>query len=180
MDNENASPKITGKEFIRKQWKVLSTFATVIVAGIIGAFLVFLWFVDSAQTTGFVPSMIGAWTIGYTVSFVLTLIFWELILVGSWVLVLCGIIFYRWYKSVPEEERDGWPKGSKRDGGGAFGFLIMLTWLVITYIEGRWDTAFQLWTLNDWIFTWLSALFWDLLIFGIPMLLYFIWWIKND
>jgi hypothetical protein len=108
-------------------------------------------------------------------------IFWELVLVGSWVIVVAAAIFFLWYKQLPEEEQDiTREKRGKREEGDAFGFFIALAWLIIIYVDDRWDLAFEDWTLNDWVYSWMAAVFWVLLIIGIPVAIYFFWWIGKE
>ncbi|MGY5873915.1 MAG: hypothetical protein RTV72_16835 [Candidatus Thorarchaeota archaeon] len=177
-DNEILDEK--GRRFLRRQWKMMVVFAALFSVALVEGLLVLTWFVTSAQSTGFIPAMLGQWTIGYVVTFILHLIFWELLLVVSWLAVVASIIAIRWYKGLPEEDKLESSGRSKRDGGDAFGFLVGLTWLVVVWLDGRWNLAFESWTFNDWIYSCLAAIGWDLLIFGIPMALFFIWWIRKE
>lgn len=168
------------KRFLKRHWKMTLVFAAVFAAAISGAILVFLWFVGIAQSTSLVPTTIGQFSIGILITFILHAIFWELILVVSWVLVLVAIIIVKWYKQLPEEEREGWPKRGKREESDAFGFFIGIVWLIVVWFDGRWNLAFEDWTLNNWIYSALAACGWVFLIFGIPIALYFLWWINNE
>lgn len=168
------------KRFLKRHWKMTIVFATLFAAAISAAILVFLWFVGIAQSTSLVPSTIGQFSIGSLVLFIFHAIFWELLLVVSWVLVAVAIIIVKWYKTLPEEERDGWPKRGKREESDAFGFFIGIAWLIVVWLDGRWNLAFDSWTLNDWVYSGLAACGWVFLIFGIPMALYFIWFIMNE
>ncbi|MHA2603414.1 MAG: hypothetical protein AM324_014935 [Candidatus Thorarchaeota archaeon SMTZ1-83] len=145
------------KRFLKRHWKMTIVFAAVFVAAVVGAVLVFLWFIDTAQATGLLPSILGEFTVGYLVTFFLHVIFWELLLVASWVFVIILVIYFKWYMKLPEEER-----------------------MDIIWIDGRWDLAFNSWTLNDWVFSWLWAVFWVMLIIGIPVMLYFLYWIRTE
>jgi hypothetical protein len=168
------------KKFLRKHWRTMSIFVVVGAVAVVEAIYVLLWFVSTAQSTGFVPTTLGQWTIGYIVAFILHLIFWELLLVVSWVLVVAGLIFYRWWKTLSDEEKAPRPKRGKREDGDAFGFLVIITWLFVVWFDGRWTLPFQAWTFNDWVYSFLAAVGWDLLIFGIPLLLYFIYWTRKE
>ncbi|MHA2066578.1 MAG: hypothetical protein ACXABY_19575, partial [Candidatus Thorarchaeota archaeon] len=55
-----------------------------------------------------------------------------------------------------------------------------ITWLIVVWVDGRWNLAFESWTFNDWVYSFLAALAWDLLIFGVPIALAFIWWIRKE
>ena len=168
------------KKFLRKHWRIMSLFGVIGMVAVIAAVYVLTWFVAIAQTTGFVPSTIGEWSVGNFVNFVIHLIFWELLLVVSWVLVLVGIIFYRWWPTLTDEEKKGKPKRSKRDGGDAFGFFVFIVWLIVVYLDGRWAQPLNAWTFTDWVYSFLVAVGWILIIFGIPLALYFFWWMRKE
>jgi len=155
--------------FLKRHWKMTIVFAVVFAAAIAAAVLVLLWFVDMAQTTALVPSTLGEFSIGYLVTFVLHLIFWELVLVGSWVLVIVLVIYLRWYIKLPDEERLGERKRGSREEGDIFGFFIFLAFLIIVWIDNRWNLPFNSWTLTDWVYIGIAAVGWVFVIFGIPI-----------
>lgn len=179
MNNSDEPLDEFEKRFLKRHWKMTIVFAAVFAAAVTGAILVFLWFVANAQATGFVPALLGQWTVGNLVNFILHVIFWELLLVISWVLVIVLVIIFQWYRNLPDEEREGWPKRGRREEGDAFGFLFAIVWLIIVWLDGRWDLAFESWTFNDWVYSCLAAAGWIFLIFGIPIAIYFIWWIRK-
>ncbi|MFW9804755.1 MAG: hypothetical protein ACFFFC_19015, partial [Candidatus Thorarchaeota archaeon] len=82
------------KRFLKRHWKMTIVFAVIIAAAVAAAILVFLWFIDTAQTSGLVPSMLGEFTIGYLITLILHMIFWELALVASWVIVVVAAIYF--------------------------------------------------------------------------------------
>ena len=189
MENMNEKPSDEAwRAFLRRHWKMTVAVAGLIAAAVIAAFLVFLWVVADAQATGLVPPNLGLWTVGYCFTFVIQVILWELILVASWVIPVAVVIFFLWYRKIPVEERkefEGrpkkkWPRrGRSASGGSGFSFLVTVTWLVIIWLEGRWNTAFGAWTFTDWVNTWVAALLWDVLIFGIPIAIVLILWIRR-
>ncbi len=165
------------KRFLLKNWKMTLVMAVCIAAAAIVALLVFLWVVNEAIATAFAPVALGDWTIGLIVAFVLHLIFWELLLVASWGIPLAAVLYWQFSK-LPDAEL--WkPRGGKREGGDAFGFLIALAWLLMIWIDGRWNQTFQDWTFIEWVYSWLTALGWVLLIFGIPAVVIFVLWLIN-
>jgi len=168
------------KRFLKKHWRMILPMIVLGAVAIFAAIFVFTWFVALAQATALVPATLGEWSIGYMITFILHLIFWELLLVGSWVLVLVLILIFRWYMKLPEEEREMKPKRGRREEGDAFGFVVGITWLIIVWLDGRWNLAFNSWTFNDWVYSFLAALMWDLIIFGIPILLGFLWWMNKE
>ena len=160
-----------------KRHKEMTAFMVIGVAiAAVTTVLVFLSVVANAQAAGLVPMELGLWSVSYFITFVIHLLFWEAAFVASWLIPLSLIIYFAWYKELPEKERKEY-EGSKcrksKDNG--FSFFIGLIWLVIVWVGGKWDLAFQAWTFNDWIFTWLSAGLWALLIVGIPGTMYVIW-----
>jgi fucose permease len=168
------------KEFVRTHWRMMAVIAAFFSVAAATGLYVALWFVASTQAVGFVPAAIGQWTIGYAFSFILHLIFWELLLVASWVLVIVALIFTQWYNKLPvEEHREGSKRHSRKESN-AFSFLVGLTWLIVVWLDGNWNLAFQSWSLDYLVYSCLAALAWDLLIFGIPIALFFIWWIRKN
>jgi MFS family permease len=166
-ENPNEEPWI---KFLRRHWEIVILIAGMIIgAGIVGIF-VFLGFVADAQAIGLVPSLLGEWTVGYFIMFILSLILWELIFVGTWTIPIALILYYHWYKKLPkkeQEEYEGKPKRRKSKDEGGFSFFVGLVWLIIVLLYGKWNLAFQEWTFNDWVYTWLIAFLIVLLIVAI-------------
>ncbi|MEE9115442.1 MAG: hypothetical protein V3U09_00930 [Thermoplasmata archaeon] len=189
MKNEEMIDDEVWKSFLRKHWKATLSMIGAGVGAAIAGLLVFLWVVADAQATGLVPAGLGEWTVGYVFTFMLNVILWELILVGSWVIPVAIGIFFQWYKKLPDEERkkyEGkpkkkWPRHGMSAGGddGGIGLLVFITWLIIVWVDGKWNLAFQSWTFNDWIYTGLAAILWDLLIIGVPAGILIIWWTRR-
>ncbi|MHA1906672.1 MAG: hypothetical protein ACW98Y_05220 [Candidatus Thorarchaeota archaeon] len=167
------------KRFLRRHWRMAIVFAVIIAAAVIVAIVVALWFLTTAQATALVPAMLGQWSIGHVILFCFHLLFWEILLVGSWLLVIVLVIIFQWYMKLPEEERRERPSRGRREESDAFGFLVTMTWLIVVWVDGNWNLAFESWTINDWVYSFLAAMLWDLLIFGIPIMLAFLWWIRK-
>jgi hypothetical protein len=180
MSEDEAFLDAEEKRFLKKHWRMIMILIVIGAVALIVAAFVFTWFVALAQSIGLVPTTLGLWSIGHVITFILYLIFWELVLVGSWVLVIVAVVLIRWYMKLPEEERQQKPKRGRREEGDAFGFLVGITWLIVVWLDGRWDLAFNAWTFNDWIYSFLAALMWDLIIFGIPILIGFLWWMNKE
>ncbi|UCE28574.1 MAG: hypothetical protein JSV85_04645 [Candidatus Bathyarchaeota archaeon] len=165
------------KNFLKRHWKAtLLMISAGIVATIAGVFT-FLWVVADAQTTGLVPMMLGEWTVGYVVTFILNVILWELIFVGSWVIPLVIVVYVVWYRKLLDDERMRASKAS--EGSGGFGLFNLITWLIVVWFDGKWDLPFQSWSFDDWVYSWLTAILWDLLIVAIPAGIFVIWWISS-
>ena len=160
--------------FLKRHWKMTIVMAVSCAAAAIVALFVFLWVAANAQATGLVPVALGQWTVGYLITFILNVIFWELLLVVSWLIPLFAA-YYWWFNKQPDA--DIWKPGrGRREGGDAFGFLIGIAWLIMIWIDGRWTQELQTWTFIEWIYSWLTALGWVLIIFGIPAVIIFILW----
>lgn len=163
-------------KFLKRQWKMTLVIAGLIAAAAVAALFVFLWVVADAQATGLVPASIGLWSVGYVITFILHVILWEFVFVGTWGIPVAALIYLLWWKKIPDEERKeyvGEPKKKRRGmaagrGGGFISFIVTITWLIMIWINGRWNLAFQAWTFNDFVYSWLHAAAWDLLILGIP------------
>jgi len=165
------------RRFLLRHWKMTLVMAVCIAAAAIVALLVFLWVVNEAIATALVPVVLGDWTIGFVVTFILHVIFWELLLVVSWGIPLAAVLYWQFSK-LPDAEL--WkPKGGRRESGDAFGFLVGVAWLIMIWIDGRWNQTFNVWTFTEWIYSWLTALGWVLLIFGVPAVIILILWFVN-
>jgi hypothetical protein len=175
------------KKFLRKHWKMLVFFVVGAILVVIGAILVFLWFVGDAQLTGLVPETLGLWTMGYLVTFLLHVIFWEFLFIGIPVILAALTAWRLWWKKLPDEERQEYRRGhlfgkrSRRSsGGGAISFLINIVFIIKVYFDGNWDFPFATWTFDYLVYSYLWALIWILIIFGIPIAIGATWWIRHQ
>jgi len=121
------------KNLLKRHWQMFILFIIVAITAIIGAIYVFLWFVGDAQSTGLVPKILGSWTMGNLISFILNFIFWEILFIGIPLIIVFAIVYLLWWKKLPDDERKEYRKGhifgkrSKRtDGEGAISFLIFV------------------------------------------------------
>ena len=172
------------KQFVRRH----SGFTLLMIGGFaaaaLAALFVFLWVVASAQASGLVPSVLGLWTVGYGLTFILSVILWELLLVATWATPVALAVFFLWYKKLPEEERREYEGTSRRRkaarGSGGISFFTWLVWLVIVWTYGRWNLAFQNWTFNQLVYSWIAAGLVVLLIVGIPGAIYLVWSFRKN
>ena len=174
-------------KFMRKHWKMfVSWIALAILAGI-GAVYVFLWFVGEAQLTGLVPETLNLWTMGYVVIFILNVIFWEVVFVVIPIIIAIAAIYLLWWKKLPDAERTEYRqkhlfgKRSRRaDGGGAISCLINIVFIIKVYLDGNWDVPFANWKFDYLVYSYLWAIVWILVIFGIPIAIGATLWMRHE
>ncbi len=170
------------RRFLRRHRNMFLLLIVGAILAFVGAILVFLWFVGQAQSTGMVPATLGLWTVGYIVTFLLNLIFWEILLIAIPVIV-AAIIAWLWWKRLPYEERAEYrffrTRSRARNGGNAFTFLVNIAFLIKIYLDGNWHLPFNDWTFNYLVYSYVTALVWILIIFGIPIAIGLIWWISR-
>ncbi len=183
-------PKEIWKQFLKKH----RTIALVAIAGIIGAFIsavyVFLWRATGTEAVTRYPPTLDLWTVGFVITLVIDLILWEILLIGIPVIAGIIILYMLWWKKLPADEQQAinisprgknpQKKGKRRSGSGAFNFLVTITWLIIIFVNGMWDTAFKLWSFTYLINSLISAFLWDLLILGIPAAIALTWWLRRE
>jgi hypothetical protein len=175
-----------GWEFIlRKHWLKLIPFVLVIVAAFISGIYVFLWHNEIGLGFGtFWSYTFNDWSFGLVVVYILFLALREFLLVGLPTLAVLGVIFgIMWYSLSTEnrEELKAWNKREqekkkslgKRASGGASGctFLVTIVFLIIMAINGKWNTPFGNMDFQYFVITYLNALIWAAIIFGIPILI---------
>jgi len=175
------------KKFLKNHWIMFILFIVGVAWAAIGAVLVFLWFVEDAQLTGLVPETLGLWTMGYLVTFFLNLIFWEVLFIGIPVILVILVIYFLWWKKLPDKESKEYKDGhlfgkrsSKKDGGGGISFLINIGFIIKVYLDGNWNEPFADWTFDYLVFSYLTVIIWILVIFGIPILIGGSWWIRHE
>ena len=84
------------KKFLRKQWKMVVLFIVGAILASIGATLVCLWVVGEVQLAGLVPATLGLWSMGHLVTFLLRLVFWEVLIIGVPVILAAVAIIFLW------------------------------------------------------------------------------------
>ena len=180
-ESENGSE--IWKKFLRNHWNMLVLFIVGTILASIGAILVYLWFVGDAQSTGMVPTSLGQWTMGHLVTFLLHLIFWEVLLIGVPV-IIAAVAGWLWWKKLPNEEKKEchfFGKSSRAtSGGGGISLLFWIVFAIKVFTDGNWNVAFATWTFDYLVHACITALIWILIIFGIPIVLGIIWWIRHE
>ena len=170
------------KTFLRKHWEMVVLFVVAAVLASVGAILVFLWFVGDAQSTGMVPTTLGLWTMGHSVTFMLHLIFWELLLIGV-PAIIGAVAGWQWWKRLPDEEKKEYhffgSSSRTTGGGGGVSILFFIAFCLKVFIDGNWDVAIASWTF-DYVDSMISILIWVAIIFAIPAAIGIIWWINHE
>lgn len=169
--------------FWQKHRYMLLLAAVVLVVAAVGAILVYLWFVGQAQANGLVPGTLGLWSMGTVVTFLLHLLFWEVLIVGI-PLAVAAIVGWSWWRRLPPEEARNYRFLDRRsrsgDGGNAFSLLVFIAFCLKVYTDGNWDVAFATWSLDYLVSSLVTALVWIAIIFGIPLVVGLIWWLARD
>ena len=170
------------KLFLRKHWRVAAIFVAACVLAVIGAVLVFWWFVGTAQSTGLVPSTLNLWSMGHLVTFVVLLIVWEIILIGIPV-VIGAIAGWRWWTRLPVKERKQYhffDKRSRTAGQGGMSLFIFLAFVLKVFLDGRWNEPMAGWTVNYVVVSLIWILVWTAVIIGIPLAIAAVLWIRHE
>jgi Sec-independent protein secretion pathway component TatC len=162
------------KIFVKNHWNMLIFWIIAGILATVGVIYVYLWFVEDAQNTGMVTMILGQWSMGNLVTFILHLIFWELLLIGIPV-AIAAILGWTWWKKIPDEERQMYQffgKGSRtQNGGNGISFLFFVVFCIKVYIDGKWDIAIASWTLDYVVNSIITILVWGAIIFGIPAII---------
>lgn len=171
------------KRFLRKHWSIVAFFVVAVILAFIGAIYVYLWFVGDAQSTGLVPSILGDWTMGHIVTFILNLIFWELVFIGIPVIV-GAVAGWQWWRRLPAEEKREYHFFGRRSrttgGSGGFSLFLFIVFAIKVYIDGKWNEAISEWTLDYVVGSMITILIWMAVIIGIPAAIGIVWWIRHE
>ena len=180
---ETENNSITWRKFLKHHWNMLVYWIIAAIIAAIGAVIVYLWFVGDAQSTNMVPMILGQWTMGNIVTFILHLVFWELLIIGIPV-AIAAIIGWIWWKQIPDEERKEYQffgKGSRTErGGGGISFLFFVAFCIKIYIDGNWNVAIGSWTLDYVVDSMVTLLVWGAIIFGIPAIIIGLIWLSRQ
>ncbi|MFX0074414.1 MAG: hypothetical protein ACFE96_03155 [Candidatus Hermodarchaeota archaeon] len=170
---------------LKKHWYRLIPFVLVIIAAFISGIYVFFWHNEIGFGMGsFWSYTFNDWSMSLILGYILMLALREFLLVGLPTLAVLGIIFSILWFSLSLEKREELKamhkqheadekKRGKKVKGGASGctFLITVVFLIIIAVNGHWDTPFAYLDLQYFVVTYLWAIVWIAVIFGIPALL---------
>jgi hypothetical protein len=169
------------RRLMRKHWRAAAAFATGAALAFAGAVYVFQWFAGNAQSSGLAPSTLGLWTMSHLVTFILYLVLWELLLIGVPVAIVAGVLGWRWWKRLPEEERRLKFTGRKRStGGGGGSLLFFIAFCIKVYVDGKWNVPIATFTLDYVVGSVITILVLVVIIVGIPAAIALTWWIRRE
>lgn len=166
--------------FIRDHRMAFVVFVAAAFLAAVWAVLVFLWFVGQAQMDGLVPTVLGLWTAGHVVAFLLNLLFWLIVLVGIPVAV-GAIAAWLWFRRLPAEERARYRlfrgRSRRSDAGSGLSLIIFIGFLLKVYLDGNWNVPVATWTFDYLVYSWVTVLVWLLVIVAIPGVVVLAWWL---
>ena len=174
-------------EFLKKHWQMFVVWVVAAILAFIGVIYVYLWHVAESQASGMVPETLGLWAMGHVITFLLYLILWEILIIGIPVIVFVAIIYFLWWKKLPDKEMKKYKDGklfgkrsSAREGGEGISFLICIAFIIKIYLDGNWSEPFANWTFDYLVYSCLTALFWVAVVIGIPILIGGTLWMRHE
>ncbi len=174
------------KGILSKHWKIA-------IIEVVGGIIIFiccifvaLWFLDYS---GYGSKELSKWSMGGIFDFVIRLILWEVLFVGIPAFAFTLVVGLHWWKRLPDEEREEIMNRFKRKETqrnifyaicvSLFPFLVFLAFCVIIYLDRNWDEALGSLQFGYIVYNWLWALIWVVIIFGIPMGVAFLLWLRR-
>jgi hypothetical protein len=183
MTDVEVEPSSNWMKFIRKHSGIFALFVIALILAVAGAIYVFWWFTGNAQTTDLVPSSLGFWSMANIVIFILHLILWELLFIGI-PAIIGAVIGWQWWRRLPDEEKKEYHlsggRSRSRDAGGAISPLLFIAFAIKVYVDGNWSVAISTYTLDYVVGSMIAILAWIAVIFGIPMAIGAVWWIRRE
>ena len=174
-------------KFLSKHWKMFSLIVIGAIIAIIGAVYVFLWVVANSQCSELVPKVLEFWTMGHLVSFILNLLFWEVLFIVIPVIIAVVLVWRLWWKNLPDDERKEYHekklfgKRSKwADGGGGFSLFINILFIIKVYLDGNWDKPIAKFTFDYLVYSYLWIIILLVIVCGIPIAIGGTWWLRNQ
>jgi hypothetical protein len=178
----------TWKKFLSNHWKMVAFIIVACIIAAVGAVYVFLWLVEEAQVTGLVPTTLGSWSMGFIITFLLHLLFWEILFIGIPMIIVAILVWQLWWNKIPEKEKKEYKKAhlpfgersKKTDSSGGISFLFFVFFAIKVWLDGNWGKPFGTWDLDYLVYTYLWGIIVVLIIFGIPILLGGTWWLRHQ
>ncbi len=190
------SDEVSEKQFWKGIWSEYRTpFIVVILAGIcaiIGALLVFFWFIRITPLGYYGNATIGLWRMNWVVGFMILLILFELLIVGVPAGLFFGLGGYLWWRNLTPEKKQFFKDREKKQthrkqeygGGGGFGFFMFIFYCIYLAFDGHYNAPFGSEPYTYWIYAWFLTIMWLLIYVGIPaaiilLIVYFTYWRKR-
>ncbi|HUY00720.1 MAG TPA: stage II sporulation protein M [Candidatus Deferrimicrobium sp.] len=174
------------KSVLSKHWKMALIAVIGGIVVLICSIFVVLWFINNF---GYGAQPLGTWTMGELLEFILRLILWEFLLIGIAAIAVTVVVGLHWWKRLPDEEQEEiWSRWKRREtqknivyasSGSILSLLVSIAFLIIIYLDGNWDTALGNLPLTYFVYTALWALMWVLVIFGIPIGITILLWLRR-
>ncbi|MEJ2277485.1 MAG: ADP-ribosylation factor-like protein [Candidatus Lokiarchaeota archaeon] len=178
MEEQNLSDWSHFKTFVNAHWKVLIIFLIGVVVAIIGGIFVFYWILNTNWVGGYGSWDLGMFSIGNFFGLFFLILLLELLIVGVPLCAYGGIVFYLWWTRLTEEEKailkreNKKPKKKTSKGAsGVFSFLLLITFLILVFTQGNWNTPINTLPYLYWLNNIFYAVFWVLIVIGIPALI---------
>jgi len=184
-DTDMSAPR-DHRPVYEKYWKIFTLMVIGGIIAVIGTILVIFWFVESTAIGNYGNATFNDWTLALMIEFTFKLILWILLIIGLPSCVATGLFWLLWWKPLPTDEKVAFESigtsGKKHHGkeSGGFSFFMFLAYVIYIYSEGNFHTPFGELPYSYWIFSYLWAIIWLLVIFGIPLgIAAFIYLVKN-
>ena len=136
-----------------------------------------VWHIQVSPIGNYGTATIDQLSLDLVVRFSIGLILWELLFVGLPALLYFGIGGYAWWQQLSIDEKASFKKQEAKKhraqnyggGGGGCGLFFFIAYCIVMSIDGNYFTAFGTLSYSYWIFSYLVMLGWLLVIFGIPL-----------
>jgi len=187
-NNDGKSVETNWKEKIKDHWKALILIIAAIVVLCVVAVIVVIWHIQTTPIGNYGLATFDQWSLDWIVGFTIVLTLWELLFVG----LPGGIFFclggYIWWKQLPADEKNFFKAEEKkshkaRNASGGGGFFLFIAFCIYMLINGGYYVAFGSQPYSYWIFSYMQMMVWLLIIFGIPIavggLLYLRYWLNK-
>ena len=150
-----------------------------------------IWRILASPIGNYGTATIDQWSLDWVVRFSIGLILWELLFVGLPALLFFGIGGYLWWQQLSSDEKASFKKQEAKKhrarnyggGGGGGGLFLFIAYCIVVSIDGNYFTAFGALSYSYWVFSYLVMLGWLLIIFGIPLavagLTYLRYWLNQ-
>ncbi|NHJ25077.1 MAG: hypothetical protein EAX89_10905 [Candidatus Lokiarchaeota archaeon] len=192
--DEEVSDEGFWKFVLKKHWLKLIPFILIAFGAFISGVYVFLW---HNEIGGYWNYTFNDWSFAAIWVYLFWFALREFLLVALPTLAVFGIIFgIIWFtmsedlraelkergkREDKKEEKDWWKKKGKpvAQGGGFGGFsvLVMIAFLIIVFVDGNWEVSFDNLPLIYFVRTFITAMIWIAIIFGIPATIGIIFWL---